>query len=113
MTPYILARQALTIRKKVLGDEHPDTATSLNNLEAICSRSQGDYASGSFLSRTSAEDPYKKSSGDWNIPDTVISLNQLGFLLDGSKRLRGGRAHTTNKSLKIRKKVLGDEHPRL
>lgn len=32
--PYL--EQALEIRKKVLGEEHPDTATSLNNLAVLC-----------------------------------------------------------------------------
>jgi hypothetical protein len=30
-----LDQQALRIRQKVLGPEHPDTATSLNNLAAL------------------------------------------------------------------------------
>ena len=38
-----LYERALAIREKVLGAEHPDTATSLNNL-AILLRAQGDLA---------------------------------------------------------------------
>jgi tetratricopeptide (TPR) repeat protein len=37
------ARQALAIRKEVLGERHPDTATSLNNLAGLL-EAQGDYA---------------------------------------------------------------------
>ena len=41
-----LFRQALEIRKKALGESHPDFATSLNNL-AGCTKSMGDYAAAS------------------------------------------------------------------
>ena len=40
-----LYRQALEIRKKVLGEEHPDYATSLNNLaELYCAMGAYDRA---------------------------------------------------------------------
>ena len=38
-----LYQEALEIRQKVLGPEHPDTATSLNNLAELYER-MGDYA---------------------------------------------------------------------
>ena len=38
-----LFERALAIREKVLGPEHPDTATSLNNL-ALLLQAQGDFA---------------------------------------------------------------------
>src|SRR5436309_1468205 len=39
----LLGKQALAIREKVLGLDHPDTATSLNNLAEVYS-SMGEYA---------------------------------------------------------------------
>jgi hypothetical protein len=39
----VLAQRAREIRQAVLGERHPDTAQSLNNL-AILLDSQGDYA---------------------------------------------------------------------
>ncbi|NJO61976.1 MAG: tetratricopeptide repeat protein, partial [Richelia sp. RM2_1_2] len=39
-----LAEKALAIREKVLGKEHPDVATSLNNLAGLY-ESQGNYSS--------------------------------------------------------------------
>ncbi len=47
MGDYAAARpyyeQALAIRKEVLGEKHPDTATSLNNLGYLL-QAMGDYA---------------------------------------------------------------------
>ena len=45
-----LYRQALEIRKKVLGENHPDYADSLNNL-AVLYQAMGDYAKAEPLSR--------------------------------------------------------------
>ena len=49
-----LFQEALRIRQKVLGPEHPDTATSLNNLAALY-QDMGEYAK--------AEPLFKKRSG--------------------------------------------------
>ena len=49
-----LYQEALRIRQKVLGPEHPDTAQSLNNLAALY-RAMGEYAK--------AEPLYRKRSG--------------------------------------------------
>ncbi len=43
-------RRALAITEKVLGPDHPGTATSLNNLAAIL-RDRGDYAGAEPLFR--------------------------------------------------------------
>ena len=43
-----LFERALAIREKALGAEHPDTATSLNNLAGLL-QSQGDLAGASPL----------------------------------------------------------------
>jgi len=48
------ARRALEIRKQVLGERHPDYATSLNNL-AVLYRSMGDYAKAEPLFRQALE----------------------------------------------------------
>ncbi len=45
-----LAQQALEIRKNILGEEHPDYATSLNNLAGLY-KSTGDYAQAEPLYR--------------------------------------------------------------
>ncbi|MGK7935249.1 MAG: tetratricopeptide repeat protein [Xenococcaceae cyanobacterium] len=102
-----LAEQALAIRKKVLGDNHPDVAESLNNL-AVLYESQGRY--------TEAEPLYqqaltirKQQLGD-NHPDVAESLNNLAVLYESQGRY--SEAETLHKeSLAIRKQRLGDNHP--
>ena len=48
-------RRALAIREKALGPDHPDTATSLNNL-ALLLKSKGDYAGAEPLCRRALAD---------------------------------------------------------
>ena len=50
-----LFERALAIREKVLGPEHPDTATSLNNLASLL-QAQGDLAGGAAALRARAGD---------------------------------------------------------
>ena len=49
-----LFKEALEIRQKVLGPEHPDTATSLNNLAALY-QAMGDYAKAEPLFKEALE----------------------------------------------------------
>jgi tetratricopeptide (TPR) repeat protein len=71
-----LAEQALAIRKKQLGDNHPDTATSLNNLAGLY-RSQGRYAEAEPLYQEALA-IIKQQLGD-NHPATASSLNNLAL----------------------------------
>jgi tetratricopeptide (TPR) repeat protein len=62
-----LAQRALAIREKSLGPDHPDVATSLNNL-ALLYNNQGRYAD--------AEPLYKRSLAIWekaSVPITPMS----------------------------------------
>ncbi|WP_130758769.1 tetratricopeptide repeat protein, partial [Microcystis aeruginosa] len=65
---------ALAIRKQQLGDNHPDTATSLNNL-AVFYQSQGRYSEAEPLYKQALA-IRKQQLGD-NHPDTATSLNNL------------------------------------
>ena len=98
----------MAICKKVLGDNHPDTATSLNNLGNLLSR-QGDHA---------AARPYyeqalairKKVLGDKH-SDTAISLNNLGNLLSRQGDHAAARPYY-EQALAIRQQLAG-MHERL
>ena len=67
----------MKIRQQVLGAEHPDVATSLNNL-ALLYKSQGRYTEAEPL-YIQALDMIKKLLGAEH-PDVATSLNNLASL---------------------------------
>ena len=85
-------REALTIRKEVLGVKHPDYAISLNNLAALY-ESQGLFAKAEPL-YMEALAIYKEVLGVKH-PDYAASLNNLacpvppGFVREGRTALQG------------------------
>jgi tetratricopeptide (TPR) repeat protein len=103
-----LFERALTIREKVLGPEHPDTATSLNNL-ALVLQHQGD--------RTGVRPLYERALTIWEKacgpehPDTATALNNLACLLRDQGSFTEARS-LFERTLAIREKVLGPEHPK-
>ena len=102
-----LFRQALEITKKALGEEHPDYATSLNNLAELY-RAMGAYDRAEPLYRQALE-IRKKALGEGH-PDYATSLNNLA----GLYRAMGAydRAEPLyRQALEIRKKALGEGHP--
>lgn len=78
MGDYQVARpyyeKALEIRKKVLGDEHPDTAKSLNNLAMLC-YDENDFEEAARLMRQALA-IYRKVLGDGH-PDTKTMIANL------------------------------------
>jgi tetratricopeptide (TPR) repeat protein len=78
----------LAIREKTLGSEHPDTATSLNDLGRLLS-DQGDFAGARpLLERALAI--REKALGSEHL-DTATSLNDLAFLLQAQGESSGAR----------------------
>jgi CHAT domain-containing protein/Tfp pilus assembly protein PilF len=102
-----LAEQALAIRKKVLGDNHPDTATSLNNLAELY-RVQGRYSEAEPLYKQALA-IIKQQLGD-NHPSTATSLNNLAFLYQSQGRYSEAEP-LYKQALAISKQQLGDNHP--
>ncbi len=75
--PYFYAR-ALAIREKVLGAEHPDTATSLNNMGALL-QAMGELAEARpYYARALA---IREKVLGAEHPATATSLNNMGALL--------------------------------
>src|SRR5262245_52388225 len=102
-----LARQALAIRKNVLGENHPDTAQSLTNLGGLL-KAQGDYAGAqAYLEQALAI--FQKVRGARH-PDTATSLNNLGALLKTQGDYAGAQAYF-EQALSIFQKALGAQHP--
>ena len=101
-----LAEKALGIRKKVLGDNHPDVAISLNNLAELY-RLQGRYTEAEPLYQQSLAID-KKTLGD-NHPDVATGMDNLAtfYYLQGRYK-EAERLY--KESLAIKKEQLGDNH---
>ena len=99
--------QCIEIEKKVLGEEHPDYGTTINNL-ALLYESMGDYARAEPL-LIQCKKIRQKVLGEEH-PDYATSLNNLALLYDSM----GDYARAEPLLIqckKIRQKVLGEEHP--
>ena len=101
-----LLRDALAIREKALGPEHPDTARSLNDLADLL-RDQGDFAGARPLHERALA-IREKALGPEH-PATATSLNNLAILLKAQGDFRGARP-LYERALAIREKALGPEH---
>jgi tetratricopeptide (TPR) repeat protein len=99
--------RALAIREKLLGPEHPSTATSLNNL-ALLLEAQGDLAGARPLYERALA-IHEKLLGTEH-PSTATSLDNLAGLLEAQGDLAGARP-LYESALAIREKLLGPEHP--
>ena len=99
--------RALAIREKILGLDHPRTASSLNHLAALLS-DQNDFASARPLYER-ALTIWEKALGPEH-PDTASSLNNLAILLSNQGDLAAARP-LQERALEIWEKVLGPEHP--
>jgi CHAT domain-containing protein/tetratricopeptide (TPR) repeat protein len=102
-----LNQKALDIYRKVLGEEHPDTARSYNNL-AETLRAQGQPAAAAPVYQK-ALDIYRKVLGEEH-RDTALSYNNLARNLNDQGQFAAA-APLFQKALDIRRKVLGEEHP--
>jgi CHAT domain-containing protein len=102
-----IARLALAIREKALGADHPDVATSLNNL-ALLYKAQGNYTTAEPLYKRSLA-IYEKALGtDHSLVAT--SLNNLASLY----QLQGNYPAAEplyKRALAINEKALGVNHP--
>jgi len=102
-----LAEEALAIRRRLCGDDHPLTALSLFNVAAQHT-SIGDYARAEPLQRQALE-IWKKLLGEEH-PDYAASLNNLAALYYAMGDY--ARAEPLyRQALEIWKKVHGEEHP--
>jgi tetratricopeptide (TPR) repeat protein len=102
-----LAQRAAEIHKRVLGEDHPGYATSLNNL-ALVYKAQGKYAEAEPLYKRSLAIREKVLGPDH--PNVATSLNNLaGLYADQGKYAEAEPLY--QRSLAIREKALGPDHP--
>lgn len=102
--PYL--ERALALRERLLGLQHPDTATSLDTLAGMF-ENQGDYPqSRKFYARALA---IREQVLGPNHADTATSLNNLGWLLR-TQNDYAAALPLFQRALAIREKVLGRDH---
>ena len=101
--------KSLEIRRKLLGEEHPDTAISLNNMGyLLLTLTLGDSA-GARPYYEQALAIRRKVLGEEH-PGTATSLNNMGYLLLTLGDSAGARPYY-EQALAISRKVLGERHP--
>jgi tetratricopeptide (TPR) repeat protein len=101
--------ESLRTSRKVLGEEHPDTATSYGNLAGLY-RSTGEYEKALPLYEKSLL-IREKVLGEEH-PDTATSYNNLGVFYFGQKNYIKANEYM-QKAVDIQQKVLPNGHPGL
>jgi tetratricopeptide (TPR) repeat protein len=102
-----LYQQALAIMREQLGEQHPHTATSLNNL-AVLYKAQGRYDEAEPLYQQALAIT-RERLGEQH-PDTATSLNNLAALYKAQGRYDEAEP-LYQQALAIRKAQLGEQHP--
>jgi len=97
----------LEIQRRALGEAHPDTLLSANNLAALY-RYQGKYAQAEAL-YTKAVDGRRRALGEQN-PDTLVSRNDLAAMYESQGKYEQAEALFAE-VLEARRRVLGPDHP--
>jgi tetratricopeptide (TPR) repeat protein len=99
--------QVMETRKRVLGDEHPDTLTSMGNL-ALTYWNQGRWKDAEEL-EVQVIETRKRVLGDEH-PDTLTSIDNLASTYRNQGRWKDAEELNVQ-VIETRKRVLGDEHP--
>jgi tetratricopeptide (TPR) repeat protein len=100
-------RKALAIRLQALGEAHPDTALSYNNL-AVVLADKGKLAEAEAMNRKALAIRLQ-ALGEAH-PDTALSYNNLAVVLRGQGRLAEAEA-MNRRALGIVLKGVGEAHP--
>jgi tetratricopeptide (TPR) repeat protein/class 3 adenylate cyclase len=100
-------QHAFQIRETILGEKHPDTAYTLNNL-AMLYYAQGKYEQAEPLFTKALQ--IRETVLGQEDPDTAISLINLAIFYKDQDKFEQAEQYYL-KALQIREKVLGTEHP--
>jgi tetratricopeptide (TPR) repeat protein len=100
-------QHTLDLRKKVLGEEHPDTLASMNNL-AIVLQQQEKYKEAEKMHRQELG-LTKKVLGKVH-PDTLASMDNLANVLQQQEKYEEAE-EMHRRTLDLMRMVLGEEHP--
>ncbi len=99
--------ESLAIRRRVLGDEHPNTLNSISHMGRVL-HSQGKYEE-AMPYHLEALEGLRRVLGDEH-PDTLDSIGSMGNLLVRQGKYDEAMRYYVE-SLETMRRVLGDEHP--
>jgi Cdc6-like AAA superfamily ATPase len=99
--------QVMQTTKRVLGDEHPDTLTSISNL-ALTYKSQGRWKEAEEL-QVQVMQTRKRVLGDEH-PNTLITMHNLAFSLQ-SQACHKEAVALMERCFQSRQQILGERHP--
>ncbi|MBX3378402.1 MAG: serine/threonine protein kinase [Phycisphaeraceae bacterium] len=102
-----LQESALATRRRVLGEDHPDTLTSISNMGVLL-QDQGKLDQAEPYYREALE-KLRRVLGEEH-PDTLTSINNMGSLLQSQGKLDQAEPYH-REALEKRRRVLGEEHP--
>ncbi|KAI7759632.1 hypothetical protein LZL87_014155 [Fusarium oxysporum] len=101
-----VVRMSVEAREKVLGKEHPDTLSSMNNL-ALALQGQGKYEEAEKRHREILEVSNKIFGKE--DPSTLTSMNNMALALQGQGKYKEAK-EIHQQTLELKEKVLGKEH---
>jgi serine/threonine protein kinase/tetratricopeptide (TPR) repeat protein len=101
-----LARDALTERRRILGDKHPDVSSALNMVGWIM-HERGKSKDAELVVLEAVE--LRRAGGERYRTDLARSLNDLGVVYNALTRYAAAETVLTE-ALTIRRALLGDQH---
>lgn len=102
-------KEALSIQRRTLGLDHPDTLNTMNSLSTVFIR-LGKYSEAESILRETLS-RQKQVLGAEN-PETVISMHNLGIVYYYQGKFEEAES-IGRETLEIRKRVLGESHPHI
>ncbi len=102
-----LDTSALATRRRVLGDDHPDTLKTISDIGLVL-QSQGKLAE-SEPYRREALNGYRRVRGE-DHPDTVTAISSMGFLLKAQGKLADAEPYY-REAMDKHRRLLGKDHP--
>jgi len=102
-----MEEDALNIRQELLGQEHPDTGASMNNLAEVL-RHQGKYEQAEEMIRQALE--LSETVLGKEHPDTLTNMNNLALVLGGQGKYKQAE-EMHRQVLGLQETISGKEHP--
>jgi tetratricopeptide (TPR) repeat protein len=99
--------KVMEMRKSALGDEHPETLTTMSNL-ALALDNQGKYEAAEAMNRQTLS--LKETMLGREHPSTLTTMSNLALILDSQGKYEAAEA-MNRQTLSLKETVLGREHP--